>query len=107
MSYGVKSINLGFKSKLLRSPLDQSIRTNTISTIVKTHVDFYVESWVEIHCKRIFEYVQVVPFPRDFTGLHALFCDDQVVMHPIVTTLPSLSFPFIPFSLSLSPSTLS
>ena len=53
-------MNLGFKSKLVRSPFEQSIRTSKISTVAKTYVESYVKSLVEIRCTRRLEYNQVV-----------------------------------------------
>ena len=42
-----------------------------------------------LRCKRIFEYVKVVPLSWYSTGLRALFRDDQVVMQPTMITLPT------------------
>ena len=46
-SNGVESMNLGFKSKLIRGPFEQSIRTKNTSAVVKTYGEFYIESWVD------------------------------------------------------------
>ena len=45
---------------------------------------YYVESSVEPKCKRILDYVKVVPLSRYYTGLLTLFRDNQVVMQPRV-----------------------
>ena len=67
----------------------------------ESYVECYVESSVELRCKRRFEYVKVVPLSRYSTGLRALFRDDQVVMQPTMITLPT--FPsLVPLSLALS-----
>ena len=79
----VESMNLGFKSKLMRSLFAR------IRYAVESYVDSYVESSVEPKCKRRFEYVKVVPLSRCSTVLRALFRDDQVVMQPTMITLPS------------------
>ena len=54
----------------------------------------------------ILEYVKVVPFSRCSNGPRALFRDDQVVMQPTMTTLPTLSsiifLLLIPISLASS-----
>ena len=63
-SYGVESINFGFKSGSMHSLFRRSIRMNKISTVAKTYVESNVESWVQILCKRRFEYVQVDPLSR-------------------------------------------
>ena len=70
------------------SLFEQSIRTNKISSW--TYVESYVESAVEVKCKRRLEYVKVVPFSRCSTGLQALFRDDQVAIQPTMITLPSV-----------------
>ena len=91
-------MNLGFKSKLMRSLFAQ------IRYAVESYVESYVESSVEPRCKRRFEYVKAVPLSRYSTVLRALFRDDQVVMQPTMITLPSLpSFPAFFFSFSLWP----
>ena len=87
----VKSMNLGFKSKLMRSLFAQ------IRYAVVYYVEFYVESSVEPRCKRRFQYVKVVPLSRYYTVLRALLRDDQVVMQPTMITLPTLpNLPFFP-----------
>ena len=68
----VESMNLGFKSKLMRSLFAQ------IRCAVESYVESCVESSVELRCKRRFEHVKVVPLSRYSTGLRALFRDDQV-----------------------------
>ena len=84
----VESMNLGFKSKLMRSLFAR------IRYVVESYVESYVESSVELRCKRRFEYVKVVALSRYSTGLRALFRDDQVVMQPTMITPPSLpTFP--------------
>ena len=81
-------MNLAFKSKLMRSLFAR------IRYVVESHVKSYVESSVELRCKRRFNCVKVVPLSRYSTGLRALFRDDQVVMQPTMITLPSLpTFP--------------
>ena len=66
----VESMNLGFKSKLMRSLFAR------IRYAVESYVEPYVEFSVELRCKRRFEYVKVVPLSRYSTGLRALFRDD-------------------------------
>ena len=91
-------MNLGFKSKLMRSLLEQCIRTKRYA--VESYVESYVESSVELRCKRRFEYNKVVPLSRYSNGLRALFRDDHVVMQPTMITLPTLpSFPSSLFGL--------
>ena len=103
-------MNLGFKSKLMRSRFKKPIRTNMICSL--TSVESYVESSLELRCKSIFEYVMVVSFSRLSTGPRALFRGDYVVMHTTMTTLPpipyiaSLLF-LLPLPLSLDSSALS
>ena len=80
-------MNLGFKSKLMRSLFAR------IRCAVESYVESYVESSMELRCKRRFEYVQVVPFSPYSTGLRALFRYYQVVMQPTMITLPS--FPYL------------
>ena len=75
----VESMNLGFKSKLMRSLFAQ------IRCAVESYVESCVESSVELRCKRRFEHVKVVPLSRYSDGLRALFRDDRVVMQPTMT----------------------
>ena len=97
-------MNLGFKSKLMRSSEFAQIRY-----VVETYVESYVKSSVELKCKRRFEYVEVVPLFRYSTGLRALFRDDHVMMHPAMVTFPSLPtlLFLLPLPLSLASSALS
>ena len=91
-------MNLGFKYKLTMRSLFARIRYYA----VESYVESYLESSVELRCKRRFEYVKVVPLSQYSTGLRALFRGDQVMMQPTMITLPSLpSFPslLLPFSL--------
>ena len=90
-------MNLGFKSKLMRSLFAQ-IRY-AVESYVESCVESYVESSVEPRCRRRFEYVKVVPLSRYSTVLRALFRDDQVVMQPTMIAFPS--FPAFPSSSSL------
>ena len=80
----VESMNLGFKSKLMRSLFAR------IKYAVESYVESYVESSMEPRCKRRFECVKVVPLSRYSTVLRALFRDDQVVTQPTMITLPTL-----------------
>ena len=84
----VGSMNLGSKSKLMRSLFART----------RYAVESYVESSVESRCKRRSEYVEVVPLFWYSTGLRALFRDDQVVMQPTMITSFSSFFPFFFFS---------
>ena len=77
-------MNLGFKSKLMRSLFAR------IRYAVESYVESYVESSVEPRCQRRFEYVTVVPLSRYSTVLRALFRDNQVMMQPTMITLPTL-----------------
>ena len=63
----VESMNLGFKSKLMRSLFVR------IRYAAESYVESYVESSVKLGCKRRFEYVKVVPLSRYSIGLRALF----------------------------------
>ena len=57
---------------------------------IRYAVESYVEASVKHRCKRRFEYGKVVPLSRYSTVPRALFCDDQVVMQPTMTTPPTL-----------------
>ena len=87
-------MNLGFKSKLMRSLFAR------IRYAVESHVECYVESSVELRCKRRLECVNDVPLSRYFTKPRALFRDDEVVMQPTMITLHYFpAFPSSSFSL--------
>ena len=71
-------MNLGFKSKLTHSLLEQAI--HHIIYAVEAYVEYYVISSAGLRCKRRFEYVRVVLLSRYSTGLRELFRDDQVAI---------------------------